>query len=270
MDEVDHLGKANKDLVGVLEGKINSLDAKADEINGNVNANEKAIAALGDKMKDNVKDEIDNLGEKIEAKIAEVDEKCDTNDNHVENLRALNQKLIDQIKAQVTDDMDNQKELSEKNAEAIRNLEDKADEMQKEIIVHETIIKDTKETYEKNLKELNEKIFVIEKAQDDMDVQMIKETIDSLNDKYDKVQQDRGEIVNEIKIVDDRHQRGVQDVNSRLDNENAETRDQLRGLSKQTLLSHHIFLQLISWIKMLWYPSIIRSKGISVQRALLN
>ena len=35
---------------------------------------------------------------------------------------------------------------------------------------------------------MNEKLIVVEKAQDNIDIQMIKETIDSLEDKYSKTQ----------------------------------------------------------------------------------
>ena len=38
------------------------------------------------------------------------------------------------------------------------------------------------------LREMHEKLIVVEKAQDNIDIQMIKETIDSLEDKYSKGQ----------------------------------------------------------------------------------
>ena len=48
------------------------------------------------------------------------------------------------------------------------------------------IINNSKETHDKMLKEITEKLVVVEKAQDNIDIQMIKETIDSLEDKYSK------------------------------------------------------------------------------------
>merc|ERR1739846_296656 len=81
------------------------------------------------------------------------------------------------------------------------------------------IINNSKETHDKVLKEITEKLVVVEKAQDNIDIQMIKETIDSLEDKYSKTQEDRNEMANEIKILDDRHQRNHEDLDNRRDSD---------------------------------------------------
>ena len=81
-----------------------------------------------------------------------------------------------------------------------KNLDEKIKAEQEHFV---TIIHD-KEVNEKFLKELNEKLTIIKKTQDDMDIQMIKETIDSLEDRYAKAEQDRQGLTNELKIIDDR------------------------------------------------------------------
>jgi len=60
---------------------------------------------------------------------------------------------------------------------------------------------------------------VVEKAQDNIDIQMIKETIDSLEDKYSKGQEERAEISNEIRILDDRHTRNHEELDNRRDSD---------------------------------------------------
>ena len=104
------------------------------------------------------------------------------------------------------------KHLDENSKQLDEKLKDERDKLV-------LIIKDSKETHDKMLKEMSEKLVVVEKAQDNIDIQMIKETIDSLEDKYSKAQEDRNEIVNEIKILDDRHQRNHEDLDNRRDSD---------------------------------------------------
>jgi len=48
---------------------------------------------------------------------------------------------------------------------------------------------------------------------------MIKETIDSLEDKYSKAQEDRNEMTTEIRTLDDRHTRNHEDLDNRRDSD---------------------------------------------------
>ena len=66
------------------------------------------------------------------------------------------------------------------------------------------------------IKEMNEKITVIERAQDDMDVQMMKETIDNLNDRFFQAEQNRQEMDNQLKIVNTNLEADRSDSKSRI------------------------------------------------------
>ena len=63
---------------------------------------------------------------------------------------------------------------------------------------------------------MNEKITVIERAQDDMDVQMMKETIDNLNDRFFQAEQNRQEMDNQLKIVNTNLEADRSDSKSRI------------------------------------------------------
>ena len=66
------------------------------------------------------------------------------------------------------------------------------------------------------IKEMNEKITVIERAQDDMDVQMMKETIDNLNDRFFQAEQNRQEMDNQLKLVNTNLEADRSDSKSRI------------------------------------------------------
>ena len=63
---------------------------------------------------------------------------------------------------------------------------------------------------------MNEKITVIERAQDDMDVQMMKETIDNLNDRFFQAEQNRQEMDNQLKMVNTNLEADRSDSKSRI------------------------------------------------------
>ena len=63
---------------------------------------------------------------------------------------------------------------------------------------------------------MNEKITVIERAQDDMDVQMMKETIDNLNDRFFQAEQNRQEMDNQLKLVNTNLEADRSDSKSRI------------------------------------------------------
>ena len=204
---------------------------------------EEDVKQINEKLKESVRDEIKELSEQVREKLDDIENESQINAGHVENLRELNNKLLERIKTDVQDDIDKNKDNIEQGNEAIKDLQVKLDELQtnfndvKEKDIEHlveaksqmedkiknledesknldeqikteqehfiTIIRD-KETNEKMLKELNEKIVVVEKAQDDMDVQMIKETIDSLEDRYAKAEEDRKGLSDEVRIVETR------------------------------------------------------------------
>ena len=63
---------------------------------------------------------------------------------------------------------------------------------------------------------MNEKITVIERGQDDMDVQMMKETIDNLNDRFFQAEQNRQEMDNQLKLVNTNLEADRSDSKSRI------------------------------------------------------
>merc|ERR1711935_148936 len=237
-DDVNALSKKNKVAIEKLEDEVNGINGK---------------------LKDSVKNEIEDLVEKVNEKLDEIDNESKANAGHVDNLREVNKELLERIKVNVQDDIDKQTENIEKSGKAIDVLEDNLKKLLEDVddlknneindlvdaktdlenkvkdleenskkldenlkTEHEKlvlIINNSKETHDKVLKEITEKLVVVEKAQDNIDIQMIKETIDSLEDKYSKTQEDRNEMANEIKILDDRHQRNHEDLDNRRDSD---------------------------------------------------
>jgi len=237
-DDVNALSKKNEVAIEKLEDEVNGINGK---------------------LKDSVKNEIEDLVEKVNEKLDEIDNESKANAGHVDNLREVNKELLERIKVNVQDDIDKQTENIEKSGKAIDALEDNLKKLLEDVddlknneindlvdaktdlenkvkdleenskkldenlkTEHEKlvlIINNSKETHDKVLKEITEKLVVVEKAQDNIDIQMIKETIDSLEDKYSKTQEDRNEMANEIKILDDRHQRNHEDLDNRRDSD---------------------------------------------------
>ena len=78
------------------------------------------------------------------------------------------------------------------------------------------------------IKEMNEKITVIERAQDDMDVQMMKETIDNLNDRFFQAEQNRQEMDNQLKIV-----------NTNLEADRSDSKSRIQKMSKYLKKNHN-------------------------------
>ena len=76
--------------------------------------------------------------------------------------------------------------------------------------------------------EMNEKITVIERAQDDMDVQMMKETIDNLNDRFFQAEQNRQEMDNQLKIV-----------NTNLEADRSDSKSRIQKMSKYLKKNHN-------------------------------
>ena len=60
------------------------------------------------KLKDSVKDEIEELVEKVNDKLDEIDNESKANAGHVDNLREVNKELLERIKVNVQDDIDKQ------------------------------------------------------------------------------------------------------------------------------------------------------------------
>ena len=75
---------------------------------------------------------------------------------------------------------------------------------------------------------MNEKITVIERAQDDMDVQMMKETIDNLNDRFFQAEQNRQEMDNQLKIV-----------NTNLEADRSDSKSRIQKMSKYLKKNHN-------------------------------
>ena len=73
---------------------------------------------------------------------------------------------------------------------------------------------------------------IIKVIPEDIDIQMLKETIDSLNDKYENATQERAEMISEIKIVDERHQRGIDDLDERQGSEARSATARMESLGK--------------------------------------
>merc|ERR1719242_1131016 len=235
-DKIEELDTTTKQLHDDLDKISKENDSKLDVL-------EEDVKQINEKLKESVRDEIKELSEQVREKLDDIENESQINAGHVENLRELNNKLLERIKTDVQDDIDKNKDNIEQGNEAIKdlqvkldelktnfndvkekdiehlveaksqmedkikNLEDESKNLDEQIKTEQehfiTIIRD-KETNEKMLKELNEKIVVVEKAQDDMDVQMIKETIDSLEDRYAKAEEDRKGLSDEVKIVETR------------------------------------------------------------------
>jgi hypothetical protein len=60
------------------------------------------------KLKDSVKNEIEDLVEKVNEKLDEIDNESKANAGHVDNLREVNKELLERIKVNVQDDIDKQ------------------------------------------------------------------------------------------------------------------------------------------------------------------
>ena len=58
------------------------------------------------KLKDSVKNEIEDLVEKVNEKLDEIDNESKANAGHVDNLRDVNKELLERIKVNVQDDID--------------------------------------------------------------------------------------------------------------------------------------------------------------------
>lgn len=255
--KIEALEDKAKQAKDEVEDNIKPLAKKHEQVLESLKEN---IDDLNDKIKDSVKDEMEALGKKVHDKLEDVDNECQVNAGHVENLRLLNKNLLERIKEEVTDDIVNHKDMLDKSEKDILDLENKLDNLNKDLdelknkelsdlveakfiieqkvkdleaktedlggsikTEHEhftVIFRESKETNEKMLKELHEKLVVVEKTQDNIgDIQMIKETIDSLEDKYNKAEQDRGEINNEIRVIDERYTRNFDEVDNRRDSD---------------------------------------------------
>ena len=78
---------------------------------------------------------------------------------------------------------------------------------------------------------MNEKLTVIERAQDDIDVQMMKETIDNLNDRFFQAEQNRQEMDNQLKLVNTNLEADRSDSKSRIQKMSKYYKDQEYQLS---------------------------------------
>ena len=89
------------------------------------------------------------------------------------------------------------------------------------------------------IKEMNEKITVIERAQDDMDVQMMKETIDNLNDRFFQAEQNRQEMDNQLKIV-----------NTNLEADRSDSKSRIQKMSKylKKIIVTNSLIAIIIWL----------------------
>ena len=86
---------------------------------------------------------------------------------------------------------------------------------------------------------MNEKITVIERAQDDMDVQMMKETIDNLNDRFFQAEQNRQEMDNQLKIV-----------NTNLEADRSDSKSRIQKMSKylKKIIVTNSLIAIIIWL----------------------
>lgn len=239
---------------------------------------EDELKDIKSKLKDSVKDEIEDLSKLVQDKLNDVDKETKINAGHVDNLREVNKELLERIKINVQDDIDKNKENLKESAKAIENIEVKLDELKSnlhdlkakevEVLVvakeaiedkikeledktehleeslkndHDhinLIIRESKESHEKMLKELNEKLVVVEK--DNEDIQMIKETIDSLEDKYSKAKHDQGNLEAEIRVIDERHQRNIDDIDHRRGSDAQFTMEKIKKIGTSIFIATSI------------------------------
>ena len=200
-------------LVSQVQDKLEDVDNKCQENEGHVtNLREVNRIAL-ERIKENVQDDIEAHKELIEENKDLLDKSGKAINDLEAKIEELEKELGDLKSDEIDDLAKEQKEMKDK-IEALDEQGKVLDEkLQNENNQMALMVQQIRVSQENTVREMRQEIIKV--VPEDIDIQMLKETIDSLNDKYENATKQREELIVNIQNVDERYARGIEDMEER-------------------------------------------------------
>jgi len=223
-------------LVSQVQDKLEDVDNKCQENEGHVtNLREVNRIAL-ERIKENVQDDIEAHKELIEENKDLLDKSGKAINDLEAKIEELEKELGDLKSDEIDDLAKEQKEMKDK-IEALDEQGKVLDEkLQNENNQMALMVQQIRVSQENTVREMRQEIIKV--VPEDIDIQMLKETIDSLNDKYENATKQREEMIVNIQNVDERYARGIEDMEERHGTEAKSATLRMESLEK-TLVNNY-------------------------------
>ena len=217
-------------LVSQVHDKLEDVDNKCQENEGHVtNLREVNRIAL-ERIKENVQDDIEAHKELIEENKDLLDKSGKAINDLEAKIEELEKELGDLKSDEIDDLAKEQKEMKDKIEALDEQGKDLDEKLQNENNQMALMVQQIRVSQENTIREMRQEIIKV--VPEDIDIQMLKETIDSLNDKYENATKQREEMIVNIQNVDERYARGIEDIEERHGNEAKSATVRMESLGK--------------------------------------